>query len=149
MGAISSALFSMLKAAIIGASEVCYTGAQKLIGNMLAKFGIEVSMGTRPMSGKSGAPLRKTQGSFMSRRPQTSCAYMRHKDHRRNRAQGGAMLVVDSTWSGLLLRRSPLNWGADIVITQRYQIYKRPRRQSGRSYHRSSELLNIDARGRM
>ncbi len=117
MGAISSTLFSMLRAGDhIVASEVCYTGAQKLIGKMLPKFGIEVSMVDTSDAREVRRAIRKNTRVVYVETPANplvlicdikAIAEIAHK--------AGAMLVVDSTWSGLIMQK-PFELGADIVI---------------------------------
>ncbi len=117
MGAISAALFTLLAAGDhIVASEVCYTGTQKLIGKMLPKFGIEVSMiDTSNIDEVRQAVGRKTKAVYIETpaNPLVLISDIRAIADIAHNA--GAMLIVDSTWSGLVNQR-PLGLGADIVI---------------------------------
>jgi cystathionine beta-lyase/cystathionine gamma-synthase len=117
MGAISAALFTLLCAGDhIVASEVCYTGAQKLIGKMLPKFGIEVSMVDTSDADEVKRALRKNTKIIYVETPANPlvliCDIRAIAEIAR---ESGALLIVDSTWSGLVNQR-PLELGADVVI---------------------------------
>lgn len=117
MGAVSAVLFTLLNAGDhIVASEICYTGTQKLLSVHLPRFGVDVSLvdstdlnavkaAIRP---DTKAVLIETPGNpIVSVSDIAQIAKMTHTV--------GATMVVDSTWSGLLTQK-PLNLGADVVI---------------------------------
>jgi methionine-gamma-lyase len=117
MGAIAATLFSLLGAGDhIVCSEVCYTGTQKLVSTHLARFGVEVSMvDTSDLSEVAAAVRSNTKVVFVETPGNplvvisdiAAIAEIAHK--------AGALLVVDSTWSGLVTQ-SPLRLGANLVI---------------------------------
>jgi cystathionine beta-lyase/cystathionine gamma-synthase len=117
MGAISALLFTLLEAGdhVVGA-EVCYTGTQKLLAEHLPRFGIEVSLVDTTDLDEVQAALRpgtkllfvETPGNpFVSVSDIAALAGLAH--------EVGALLVVDSTWSGVVTQR-PLELGADLVV---------------------------------
>lgn len=117
MGAIAATFFTLLNAGDhIVASEISYTGTQKLLGFHLPRFGVEVSL-------VDTTDLREVSNAV---RPDTKVVYVEtpgnpivsicdiEKISEVARAVG-AMTIVDSTWSGLVNQR-PLSLGADMVI---------------------------------
>jgi cystathionine beta-lyase/cystathionine gamma-synthase len=117
MGAVSAALFTLLGAGDhVVASEVCYTGTQKLLSVHLPRFGVRVSMvDTTDLSAVEEAVGPETKVVFIET-PGNPLVWISDIQaiaeiaHRK-----GALVVVDSTWSGLLTQR-PLGLGADVVI---------------------------------
>jgi cystathionine gamma-synthase/methionine-gamma-lyase len=117
MGAIAAVLFTLLKSGDhVVASEICYTGTQKLLGFHLSRFGIKVSLVDttnleevkEAINDKTKVVLIETPGN-----PLTSVSDIKQiADLTHNR---GARLIVDSTWSGLVLQK-PFQLGADLVI---------------------------------
>jgi cystathionine beta-lyase/cystathionine gamma-synthase len=100
----------------IVASEVCYTGAQKLIGKMLPRFGVEVSMVDTTDTGEVKSAVRKNTKVVYVETPANPLVLISDIRAIADIAHdAGAMLVVDSTWSGLV-NQKPLELGADIVI---------------------------------
>jgi cystathionine beta-lyase/cystathionine gamma-synthase len=117
MGAVSAALFTLLNSGDhIVAQEICYTGTQKLLSFHLPRYGVDVSMvdttdleevqkAIRP---DTKAVLIETPGNpLVSICDIRAIADMTHK--------AGALLLVDSTWSGLVYQ-NPFDYGADVVI---------------------------------
>jgi methionine-gamma-lyase len=117
MGAIAATHFSLLNAGDhIVCSEVCYTGTQKLVSTHLARFGVEVSMVDTSDLSEVAAAVRPNTKVIHMETPGNplvvisdiaAIAEIAHK--------AGALLVVDSTWSGLVTQH-PLKLGADLVI---------------------------------
>jgi cystathionine gamma-synthase/methionine-gamma-lyase len=117
MGAVSAALFTLLNAGDhIVASEICYTGTQKLLSVHAPRFGVQVSL-------VDSTDLQAVQGAI---RPNTKAVFIETpgnplvtiSDIQAIAAithDAGATLIVDSTWSGLI-SQSPLRLGADVVI---------------------------------
>jgi methionine-gamma-lyase len=117
MGAIAATFFTLLNAGDhVVASEVCYTGTQKLLGVHLPRFGIDVSLVDTTDPGQVRAAIRpdtkmvyvETPGN-----PVVSISDIEAISALANEA--GAAMIVDSTWSGLVNQR-PLSLGADVVI---------------------------------
>jgi len=117
MGAISATLFTLLSAGEhIVAPEVCYTGSQGMFGVHLPRFGVKVSLVDTTVAGEVEAALTpetrivyiETPGNpLVSVTDIQAIADIAHR--------AGALLVVDSTWSGLYTQK-PLQLGADIVV---------------------------------
>ncbi len=117
MGAIAATLFALLSVGDhIVCSEICYTGTQKLVGVHLVRFGVEVSMVDSSDLAEVKAAIRPNTKVVLVETPGNplviisdiaAIAEMAHKV--------GALLVVDSTWSGLVTQK-PLTLGADLVI---------------------------------
>ncbi|HDP80741.1 MAG TPA: PLP-dependent transferase, partial [Spirochaetes bacterium] len=117
MGAIAATLFTLLgQGDHIVASEVCYTGTQKLLGFHFPRYGVDVSL-------VDTADLDEVKKAI---RPDTKVVYVETPGNPivsisdigeiAKLAHGvNATLVVDSTWSGLLTQK-PLLLGADVVI---------------------------------
>jgi methionine-gamma-lyase len=117
MGAIAATFFTLLNAGDhVVASEVCYTGTQKLLGVHLPRFGIDVSLVDTTDPGQVRAAIKpdtkvvyvETPGN-----PVVSISDIEAISALANEA--GAAMIVDSTWSGLVNQR-PLSLGADVVI---------------------------------
>ncbi len=117
MGAISALLFTLLKSGDhLVSSEICYTGTQKLMSVHLPRFGIKARMvDTTDLEAVQAAIRPETKLVFVETPGNplvtisdvAAIAAMAH--------DAGALLVVDSTWSGLIAQ-TPLQHGADIVI---------------------------------
>lgn len=117
MGAIAAAMFTLLKAGDhIVASEVSYTGTQKLLGFHLPRFGVDVSLVDTTDMAEVGNAIRadtrvvyvETPGNpVVSISDITKISDMAHAV--------GATMIVDSTWSGLV-NQHPLALGADLVV---------------------------------
>jgi cystathionine beta-lyase/cystathionine gamma-synthase len=117
MGAISALLFTLLNAGDhLVASELCYTGTQKLLSKHLPRFGVQATLvdttdldAVRAAIGpETRAVLVETPGNplvFVS--DIEKIAAMAH--------DAGALMIVDSTWSGLIAQ-NPFQHGADVVI---------------------------------
>jgi cystathionine gamma-synthase/methionine-gamma-lyase len=117
MGAISAALFTLLRAGDhVVAPEVCYAASQLIFSKHLPRFGVEVSLvDTTDTAEVATAITDKTRVVFLETpgNPLLSIsdiAAIADLAHR-----SGAKLVVDSTWSGLVTQQ-PLKLGADVVI---------------------------------
>jgi cystathionine beta-lyase/cystathionine gamma-synthase len=117
MGAVSAALFTLLGAGDhVVASEICYTGTQKLLSAHLPRFGVQVSMvDTTTLEAVEQAVRPETKVVFVETpgNPLVSISDIQAIAEIAHRA--GATMIVDSTWSGLVTQR-PLRLGADIVI---------------------------------
>jgi methionine-gamma-lyase len=117
MGATAATLFALLNAGDhIVCSEICYTGTQKLVSMHFPRFGVEASMvDTSDLAEVAAAIKPNTKVVFVETPGNpivvisdiAAIAALAHKV--------GALLVVDSTWSGLTTQ-SPLKLGADLVI---------------------------------
>jgi cystathionine gamma-synthase/methionine-gamma-lyase len=117
MGAVSAALFTLLGAGDhIVAPEICYTGTQKLVSFHLPRFGVDVSL-------VDTTDPKEVEDAI---RPETKVVYLETPGNPlvsisdigkiSSMAHAvGAIVIVDSTWSGLL-SQSPLQLGADVVI---------------------------------
>jgi len=118
MGAISATLFTLLNTGDhIVASEVCYTGTQKLIGFHLPRFaGIDVSLVDTSDLDAVKAAIRPHTKVVYVETPANPLVLICDIEEIATLAHAvGATLVVDSTWSGLV-NQSPLQLGADVVI---------------------------------
>jgi methionine-gamma-lyase len=117
MGAIAATFFTLLSAGDhLVASEVCYTGTQKLLGFHLPRFGVKISLvdTTDPIEVKN-AIRENTKVVYVETpgNPVVSISDIQKISVMAHEA--GAMLIVDSTWSGLV-NQSPLSLGADMVV---------------------------------
>jgi cystathionine gamma-synthase/methionine-gamma-lyase len=117
MGAISAAFTSLLESGShIVASEVCYTGAQKLLGKILPKFGIDVSLvDTSNIDEVKQAVRPDTKLVYVETPANPLVLISDIKAISEITHENGALLIVDSTWSGLV-NQKPIELGADIVI---------------------------------
>ena len=117
MGAVAATFFTLLNAGDhIVASEVCYTGTQKLLGIHLPRYGIEVDLvDTTDLSAVSRAVRPDTKVVYVETpgNPLVSISDIEQISAMAHAAS--AVMVVDSTWSGLVNQR-PLALGADLVI---------------------------------
>jgi canavanine-gamma-lyase len=117
MGAVSALLFALLKAGDhMVASEICYTGTQKLLSVHLPRFGVNASLvDTTDLDAVRSAirpetklVLIETPGNpLVTISDITAIGEIAH--------EAGALMVVDSTWSGLVGQK-PIQHGADVVI---------------------------------
>jgi len=117
MAAISAIMFTFLQAGDhLVASDVCYAGAQELLGIHLQRQGIAVSLVDTSNPEQVRAALT----------PQTKIVYVETPANPITRLSDiqalaeiahevGAILVVDSTWASPCLQR-PLQLGADYVV---------------------------------
>ncbi len=117
MGAVAALLFTLLKFGDhIVASEICYTGTQKLMSVHLPRFGIDASMvDTTDLDAVRAAIRPETKLIFVETPGNplvtiSDIAAIAGIAH-----EAGALLAVDSTWSGLI-SQSPMQYGADIII---------------------------------
>jgi len=117
MGAIAATFFTLLNAGDhIVASEVCYTGTQKLLGFHLPRFGIEVNLVDTSDLDEVGAAIRPDTKVVYIETPGNPIVSISDIEKIAEMAHAvGATVVVDSTWSGLVTQ-SPLKLGADVVI---------------------------------
>ncbi len=117
MGAISAVLWTLLNAGDhIVASEVCYTGTQKLLGAHFRRFGVDVSLVDTMDTEEVGAAVRKDTKVVYIETPGNPIVSISDIEEIAKIAHSvGAVLVVDSTWSGMV-NQKPLTLGADVVI---------------------------------
>ncbi len=117
MGAVSAVFFTLLNAGDhIVASEVCYTGTQKLLSVHLPRFGVDVSLvDTTDLNAVQAAIRPETRAVFVETPGNPIVAISDIERISELAHEVGAQMIVDSTWSGLLTQK-PLNRGADIVI---------------------------------
>ena len=117
MGAIAATFFTLLNAGDhIVASEVSYTGTQKLLGFHLPRFEVDVSLvdTTRPQ--EVGRAIRKDTKVVYVETPGNPVVGISDIKKISEMARAvGATMIVDSTWSGLLTQ-NPLALGADLVV---------------------------------
>ncbi len=117
MGAVSAVLFTLLNAGDhIVASEVCYTGTQKLLSVHMPRFGVDVSLvDTTDLEAVQAAVKPETKVVFVET-PGNPIVYISDMERIAEIAHAaGATMVVDSTWSGLLTQK-PIDLGTDVVI---------------------------------
>jgi methionine-gamma-lyase len=117
MGAIAASFFTLLNAGDhIVASEVCYTGTQKLLGIHLPRFGVEVSLVDTTDLAEVRAAVKSDTKVVYVETPGNPMASISDIEKISALAHAvGATMIVDSTWSGLVNQR-PLSLGADVVI---------------------------------
>jgi cystathionine gamma-synthase/methionine-gamma-lyase len=117
MGAVSAVLFTLLHAGgHIVASEVCYTGTQKLLSAHMPRFGVEVSLVDTTDPEAVRAAVRPGTRALFVETPGNPLVFISDIEKIAEIAHAvGATLIVDSTWSGLIAQR-PIALGADIVI---------------------------------
>ena len=117
MGAVSAVLFTLLNSGDhIVASELCYTGTQKLFGFHLPRFDINVSLVDASNIDAVKKALRtKTKIVYIETPANPLVSICDIKTIAGLAHEVGATLVVDSTWSGLITQPC-INLGADVVI---------------------------------
>jgi methionine-gamma-lyase len=117
MGAVAATLFTLLgSGAHVVASEVCYTGTQKLLGVHMPRYGVEVSLVDTTDLGAVRRAVRKDTRLVLVETPGNPIVSISDIAGIAGIAhEAGALLVVDSTWSGLVTQK-PLALGADAVI---------------------------------
>jgi canavanine-gamma-lyase len=117
MGAISAVLWTLLNSGDhIVASEVCYTGSQKLLGFHFKRFGVDVSLvDSMDLEEVKAAVRPDTKVVFIETPGNPIVSISDIEEIAKIAHKVGAILVVDSTWSGLTTQK-PLTLGADIVI---------------------------------
>jgi methionine-gamma-lyase len=117
MGAISATLFTLLNAGDhVVASEICYTGTQKLLGFHIPRFGIEVSLvDTSDLDAVKAAVRSDTRVVYVETPGNPIVSISDIEEIAKIAHAVGATVIVDSTWSGLV-NQHPLSLGADIVI---------------------------------
>lgn len=117
MAAISAVMFTFLQAGDhLVASDVCYAGAQELLGIHLPKQGIHATLvDTSDLEQVRAAMTPKTKIVYVETpaNPITRLSDIRALADLAH--QAGALLVVDSTWASPCLQR-PLQLGADYVV---------------------------------
>ena len=117
MGAISATLFALMGAGDhLIAPEICYTGTQKLVAQHLPRFGVDVSVvDTTDPKEVEDAIRPDTKAVYLETpgNPFVSISDIRKISEMAHAV--GAIVIVDSTWSGLVGQR-PLELGADVVI---------------------------------
>ena len=117
MGAIAATFFTLLNAGDhIVASEVSYTGTQKLLGFHLPRFGVDVSLVDTTDPQEVSHTIRKDTKVVYVETPGNPVVGISDIEKISEMAHGiGATMIVDSTWSGLL-NQQPLSLGADLVV---------------------------------
>ncbi len=117
MGAIAATFFALLNAGDhIVASEVSYTGTQKLLGFHLPRFGVDVSLVDTTDPHEVRNAIREDTKVVYVETPGNPVVGISDIEKISEMAHGvGASMVVDSTWSGLL-NQQPLSLGADLVV---------------------------------
>ncbi|MCP4750965.1 MAG: PLP-dependent transferase [Proteobacteria bacterium] len=117
MGAIAATLFTLLNAGDhIVASEICYTGTQGLLSTHFPRFGVDVSLVDTTYIAEVEAALRPDTKVVYIETPGNPLVSISDIEKIAGLAHSvDAILVVDSTWSGLVTQR-PLDLGADVVV---------------------------------
>ena len=117
MGAIAATFFTLLNSGDhIVASEVSYTGTQKLLGFHLPRFGVDVSLvDTTDLKAVSNAIRKDTKVVYVETPGNPVIGISDIEKISEMAHVVGATMIVDSTWSGMLNQR-PLSLGADMVI---------------------------------
>jgi cystathionine beta-lyase/cystathionine gamma-synthase len=117
MGAVSAVLFTLLNAGDhVVASELCYTGTQKLLSVHLPRFGVGVDMvDTTDLEAVRQAVRPDTRAVLVETPGNPLVTISDIKRIAEIAHEAGATLIVDSTWSGLV-HQKPLELGADVVI---------------------------------
>jgi len=117
MGAIAATFFTLLNSGDhIVASEVSYTGTQKLLGFHLPRFGVDVSLVDTTDPQEVSHAIRKDTKVVYVETPGNPVVGISDIKKISEMAHAvGATMIVDSTWSGLL-NQQPLSLGADMVI---------------------------------
>ena len=117
MGAIAATFFTLLNAGDhIVASEVSYTGTQKLLGFHLPRFGVDVSLVDTTDPQEVSNAIRKDTKVVYVETPGNPVVGISDIERISEITHAiGATMIVDSTWSGMLNQR-PLSLGADMVI---------------------------------
>jgi len=117
MGAISALLFTLLNAGDhLVASELCYTGTQKLLSEHLPRFGVQTTLVDTTDLGAVRAAIGPETRAVLVETPGNPLVFV--SDIKKIAAMAhdaGALLIVDSTWSGLIAQ-NPIQHGADVVI---------------------------------
>ena len=117
MGAVSATLFSHLNAGDhIVAPEVCYTASQEMFSKHLPRFGVKVSLVDTTDAGEVEAAITPQTKMVYIETPGNPLVSISDIESMADLAHNhDAILIVDSTWSGLVTQR-PLELGADVVI---------------------------------
>jgi cystathionine gamma-synthase/methionine-gamma-lyase len=117
MGAIAALFFTILNGGDhIVASEVCYTGTQKLLSVHMPRYGVDVSLVDTANLDAVRAAIRPGTKAVFVETPGNPLVTISDIEQIAGLAkQVGAWMIVDSTWSGLISQK-PLQLGADIVI---------------------------------
>jgi methionine-gamma-lyase len=117
MGAVSALFFALLgQGSHVVASEICYTGTQKLLGFHLPRFGVEVDLVDTTDLGEVKAALRPGTKAVFVETPGNPTVAVSDIEAIAGLARSvGAVCIVDSTWSGLVTQK-PLALGADVVV---------------------------------
>ncbi len=117
MGAVSALFFALLgQGSHVVASEICYTGTQKLLGFHLPRFGVEVDLVDTTDLGEVKAAIRPGTKAVFVETPGNPIVAVSDIEAIAGLARSvGAVCIVDSTWSGLVTQK-PLALGADVVV---------------------------------
>jgi methionine-gamma-lyase len=117
MGAIAATLFTLLSAGEhIVCSEICYTGTQKLVSTHFPSFGVDATLVDTSDLAEVKAAIRPNTKVVFVETPGNPIVVISDLAAIARLAHAvGALLVVDSTWSGLVTQH-PFELGADLVI---------------------------------
>jgi methionine-gamma-lyase len=117
MGAIAATFFTLLNAGDhMVASEVSYTGTQKLLGFHMPRFDVEVSLVDTTDLQEVKEAIRPATKVVYVETPGNPIVSISDIEKISDMAHAvGAVMIVDSTWSGLINQR-PLSLGADMVV---------------------------------
>ena len=117
MGAVSALLFTLLNAGDhLVASELCYTGTQKLLSEHLPRFGVKTTLVDTTDLEAVHAAIRPETRAVLVETPGNPLVFISDIEKIAAMAHDvGARMIVDSTWSGLI-DQNPIQHGADVVI---------------------------------
>jgi methionine-gamma-lyase len=118
VGVIAATLFTLLEnTSHIVASNICYVAILQLFTEYLPKqFGIDISLvNTARIDEVKNAIQSDTKIIYVETPANPTTRISDIKRIAEIASEIGALLIVDSTWSGLLTQR-PLEMGADLVI---------------------------------
>ena len=117
MGAVSALLFTLLNAGDhLVASELCYTGTQKLLSEHLPRFNVKTTLVDTTDLDAVRAAIGPETKAVLVETPGNPLVFVSDIEKIAAMAHNvGALMVVDSTWSGLI-SQNPIQHGADVVI---------------------------------
>lgn len=117
MGAVAALLFTLLNAGDhMVASEICYTGTQKLLSMHLPRFGVKTTLVDTTNLDAVHTAIRPETKAVLVETPGNPLVFISDIAEIAALAhEADATMIVDSTWSGLI-SQNPLQHGADVVI---------------------------------
>lgn len=118
VGVIAATLFSLLdKDAHVIASSICYVAILQLFAEYLPKrYGIDITLvDTSSVEAVKQAVKKNTKIIYVETPANPTTRISDIAAIAAIAKKAGALLIIDSTWSGLILQR-PLSLGADLVI---------------------------------